>query len=512
MKACVLILVCMTLANFMASRAAKGDVRLAGVFGEGMVLQREANAPLWGWAQPGEKVTVSLGAASASAVADANGRWKAALPPMKAGGPFPLTVAGDKDTLTVRDVLVGEVWLCSGQSNMGTLLREEPNSAEEIKSADYPQIRLLRMPGVASPRPLDDAKVRWTPCSPQMAGGFPGAAYFFARKLHKDLGVPIGLLHAAVGDSSILTWMNPQAIFAEPALKFHADATRKLQEDYTRLAAEEAGKGPGRISNAFRSQGGFLYCGMISPLVGYGMRGAIWYQGEKDGGRPGEYPLLFKTMVGDWRRTWGQGDWPFLFVQISTYKGWGDVQAAPDPLPGEGTWGFIREAQTRCLAVANTAMAVSLDRQDFESAHPFNKKAVGERLALAALAKAYGKQIVYSGPMYESMRVEGDGNAGGSGSASARKVRLRFSQVGGGLVVEGAKGTNGFAIAGKDRKFVWAEVAVDRDSLLAWSQDVPEPAAVRYAWANFPYFGLANREGLPAPTFRTDDWPAPAVK
>lgn len=178
----------------------------------------------------------------------------------------------------------------------------------------------------------------------------------------------------------------------------------------------------------------------------------------------------------------------------------GDAQASPDPLPEEGTWGFIREAQTKCLAVANTAMAVSLDRQDFESAHPRNKREVGKRLALAALAKAYGKKIVYSGPMYESMQVEGS------------KIRVRFTHVGGGLVLEGGKGKNGFAIAGKDRKFVWADVTVDGDSLLVWSQGVPEPAAVRYAWANFPYFGLSNREGLPAPTFRTDDWLRPSVK
>jgi sialate O-acetylesterase len=233
---------------------------------------------------------------------------------------------------------------------------------------------------------------------------------------------------------------------------------------------------------------------MIAPLVGYGIKGFIWYQGEKDSGLYREYPRTFKAMLADLRRSWGQDDFPFLFVQLATYKGWGDVQAAPDPEPNEGTWGFIREAQTKCLAEPNTAMAVALDRVDFNDAHPKNKQAVGHRLALAALANVYGRDIVWCGPMYESMQIE------------ENKIRLRFRHVGGGPIVDGARGKNGFAIAGADRNFVWADVAVDGDTLLVWRDEIASPVAVRYAWANFPYFGLHNREGLPAPTFRTDDW------
>ena len=499
MKTSLRAIACLAVVIGAVCGAADAAVRVAGVFGDGMVLQGEANVPVWGWAEPGEKITVRLGEHAASVVAASDGKWRAVLPALKAGGPLAMTVAGAKDSLplTLKDVLVGDVWLCSGQSNMDTNLSREPNAAEEIRTVAYPQIRLFRVPTGASPAPRDDVKAQWVSCSPKTAGSFPSAAYFFARRLHKELGVPIGLLHAAVGDSSILTWMSPQALGSDPALNKHVVATEKLRKDFAPLMAKAR---PGSVPYALRSQGGFLYNGMVSPLAGYGIRGAIWYQGEKDGWRYQQYPLCFRAMVTDWRRSWGMGDFPFLFVQLSTYKGWGDVQAAPDPTPNEGTWGFIREAQTLCLAVPNTAMAVSLDRQDFNDAHPKNKRAVGERLALAALAKAYGKDIVHSGPMYESMKVEGG------------KIRLRFSHVGRGLVVDGAKGKNGFAVAGKDRKFVWAEVAVDGDTLVAWSKEVPEPAAVRYAWANFPYFGLSNKDGLPAPTFRTDDWPRPKAK
>ena len=483
-------LLCLALAH--AGALVHADVRLPSIFGDNMVLQREMKVPVWGWAKPGETVSVTLGAHQTATRAGEDGRWRVTLGPLKVGPALTMTVKGTNE-LTFANVAVGDVWLCSGQSNMDVGVRSALNAAEEIRNADHPRIRLFHVGRAAAIRPADDVKGRWVPCSPETVGAFSAAGYFFGRELHRELDVPIGLIHAAVGDSSIRTWMSPRALESDPALARHVATMQRLRASFDETMATVADR-PGSIPGPMRGDGGFLCNGMIAPLAGYGIKGKIWYQGEKDSGRYREYPRTFHAMLVDLRRTWGQGDFPFLFVQIATYKGWGDVQAAPDPLPNEGTWGFMREAQTKCLAEPNTAMAVSLDRADFENAHPRNKQAVGHRLALAALARVYGRDIVYSGPMYESMKVEGGA------------IRLRFTHVGGGLVVEGAKGKNGFAIAGADRKFAWADVRIDGETLLVSSEDVPAPVAVRYAWANFPYFGLSNKEGLPAPTFRTDEW------
>jgi sialate O-acetylesterase len=493
--------------------AALAEVRLPHVIGNDMVLQRDLPLPIWGWADPGEKVTVQLGPNTVAATADEKGNWRVKLPALPAGGPHELTVNG-KNTLKLSGILVGEVWLCSGQSNMEMGVGMVQNAKAEIAAADFPQIRLFCVPHRPSGLPVPDVDAAWKPCTPQTIaqvgwGGFSAAAYFFGRALHRELNVPIGLIESSWGGTLIEPWTPPEGFAGVPALKPFVAAIEKANADYrqalppaldalegwiktNRQALAEAGPLPptlGLPGHPLSSEGRptGLYYGMIHPLAPIAIRGAIWYQGESNAmSHDGmAYFDKMKALIGGWRQVWGQGDFPFYYVQLAPYR----YNCPATYLPE--AW----EAQVAALSIPNTGMIVTTDITDLGDIHPKNKVDVGKRLALWALAKAYGKtDIAYSGPLYKSMQVEGN------------KIRLSFEYTTGGLASRDGQPLTWFEIAGEDRKFAKAQAEIDGDAVVVFSPDVAKPVAVRLGWSQEAMPNLMNKAGLPASPFRTDKW------
>ncbi|TGE15922.1 sialate O-acetylesterase [Hymenobacter elongatus] len=444
-------------------------VRLPRLVGSNMVLQRNTALPIWGWAAPGERVVIIFqGHTYRTPATDTTGRWRIMLPPLRAGGPYSMLVKGH-NTIQLSNILVGDVWLASGQSNMEWPLQEEVlNFRQEIAAANYPRIRLLTVEKVTAASPQADfASDGWQECGPQTVGRFSAVAYFFGRSLHQHYHVPIGLISAVWSGTAAESWVSPATLRTLPGQPQHPFPTSGQAE--------------------FPS----IYNAMIAPLLPYALKGIIWYQGESNVSRAYQYRTLFPALIQDWRTRWGQGNLPFLFVQLAGYM-------RDQPEPAEYEWAELREAQLRTLAVPSTGMAVALDLGDPNDIHPRNKQPVGERLALAARRVAYHDSgVVASGPLLQAMRVQGN------------TVRLRFSQTGGGLVLKDPAGPylRGFALAGADQKFVWAQGRLEGQELVLYSDQVPTPVAVRYAWGNSPFPNLYNAEGLPASPFRTDDWP-----
>lgn len=455
-----------------ATAAVQGDVRLPKVFGDGMVLQQQTQAPVWGWADADEEVTVSLGDAKGTAKAGADGKWLVKLQTPAAGGPHVLTVKG-KNEVALKDVYVGEVWICSGQSNMEWTVAASLNPAEEAANAKFPQIRMIKVDHMATDKPQDDIPTQgWKECTPENAPHFSAVGYFFARHLHNELKVPVGMINTSWGGTICEAWTSPEALAAVPELKPIVD----------RPVAIDPAKPPAQQNPNQRS---VLYNGMLKPLVPFAIRGAIWYQGESNVGRAVQYRTLFPTMIADWRKQWGQGDFPFLFVQLAPFK-YGEPHLALAEL-----W----DAQVKTLSVPNTGMAVTWDIGDVQDIHPKNKQDVGKRLALWALANTYGKSdVIYSGPLYESMAVEGS------------KVRIKFKHAAGGLASKENKPLTHFQIAGEDQKFVDAQATIDGETVVVESPQVSAPKAVRFAWHGLAEPNLFNKAGLPASPFRTDDW------
>ena len=521
------VLVTVSVALLAGAQRLGADVTLPSIFRDDMMLQRDVLVSVWGTADAGERVTVTLGKQRPTAVADAAGKWTVKLAPLKAGGPFEMTVTG-KNTVKIANVLVGDVWLCGGQSNMAMSVRSSMNSAQETASADLPNIRLYRVVNRKADTPQDDVPGRWTVCSRRTVVAFSGAGYFFGRRLHKDLNVPIGLIHSNWGGTPAEAWTSQATLEADPAFKTTLDRWKKIIDGYPAAkakydtvltewrkavnTAKAEGKKPPRRprlpagpDSARRPAA--LYNAMIHPLTPFAIKGAIWYQGEANASRAPEYRKLLPALIRNWRTEWKQGDFPFLIVQLANFM-------AVSPNPTDTGWARLREAQTlTAKTVPNCGLAVIIDTGEARDIHPRNKQDVGKRLALVALAKTYGKTVVYSGPEYQSMKVEGD------------RVRITFTHIGGGLTTrtsempsasnmakEGYKFTlgsgpvKGFAVAGADKKFAWAQGKLDGDTVVLWSDKVTKPVAVRYAWANNPICNLYNREGLPAVPFRTDDW------
>jgi sialate O-acetylesterase len=457
--------------------AATAAVRLPALIGDHMVLQRGRPVPIWGWAEKGEEVTVSIAGQTLATKAGDDGRWKVVLAKLDVGQPLEMTVKGSFGTvIPLKNILVGEVWVCSGQSNMEMAVSKCNNGQEEVAAANCPQIHLFMVPNVEADEPIADVASAWTPCTPQSItangrGGFSAVAYFFGRQLQKELNVPVGLIDTTWSGTAAERWTSQKALKANPLLKSLA--------------------GVGNNS--------LIYNGMIAPLMPYAIRGAIWYQGEANVNRAFQYRTLLPAMIANWRADWGQGDFPFGFVQIApfSYHDAGGV----DPACGAELW----EAQAMTLKSApNTGMAVTVDiadvekihpkNKDLSGIHPMNKQEVGRRLALWAFAKVYGRELVYSGPIYKSMAVEGN------------NVRLQFDHVGGGLIASDGKPLSDFIIAGADQKFVPAVAKIDGCSIVVHSDQVAQPAAVRYAWHDDATPNLANKERLPASPFRTDSW------
>ncbi len=499
-----------TFVILVAAAVASADVRLPAVIGSNMVLQQGKPATIWGWAEPGEKINVSVSWLDMkwAVAADDQGNWSFQMAVPKVGGPYTMTLAG-KNVVELKNVLVGEVWVCSGQSNMQMSVRSSNDADREIAAADYPNIRLFSVKRTVAAEPQKDCEGQWSACTAETIPDFSAVAYFFGRYLHKELNIPIGLIHTSWGGTPAEAWtsdeyMKSDADF-EPILKRHNDAVaaypeamrqykEKLaqwQQDVEKAKAE--GKNPPNRpgepygpGNPHNPSG--LYNAMIAPLVPFSIQGAIWYQGESNAGRAYQYRKLFPAMIRSWRDSWGQGEFPFLFVQLANFM-------AVKDQPGDSAWAELREAQTMTLAMKNTGMAVIIDIGEANDIHPKNKQDVGARLALWALANTYGRGVVHSGPLYKSHRVDGN------------KVILSFDHVGGGLLAKDGEPLKGFAVAGPDKKFVWAEAKIEGETVVVGSDQVAEPVAVRYAWADNPVCNFYNKEMLPASPFRTDEWP-----
>ncbi len=490
--------------------AALADIKLPAVISDNMVLQGNKKVSIWGWAKPGEEVMVSVSwhRMRWAVTAGDNGKWMFKMNSPKAGGPYEMTISG-KNTITLKNIMVGEVWVCSGQSNMQWSVKQSANAEQEIAAADYPDIRLFTVERKVAEQPQSDCVGSWTLCSPQTVPGFSAAAYYFGRELHKELDVPIGLIHTSWGGTPAEAWTRRGILKEEidfaPILERYEDAVAKYPQameehkqkvEEWKKAVEKAKAEGGEIPRRPRAPFGpghphspsGLYNAMIAPLIPYGIGGAIWYQGESNASRACQYRKLFGRMIQNWRSDWGQDKFPFLFVQLANFM-------AVKPEPADSAWAELREAQLMTLALPNTGMAVIIDIGEANDIHPKNKQDVGKRLALWALARSYGKELVCSGPIYKSMKIEGE------------KIILHFDHVGVGLVAGPDEPLKGFAIAGADRKFVWADAKIDGDSVVVSSDEVSAPVAVRYAWADNPVCNLYNKEGLPASPFRTDDWP-----
>lgn len=451
----------------------RADVKPHILFSDGAVLQQGAKVPVWGTADDGEKVTVELQGQTVSTVAK-DGKWKVELANLKPGGPFELVING-KNSVKVPNILVGEVWVASGQSNMEWSVSASADVEKVKAGAKLPQVRFFKVPHVTSDTPLDTVAAKWGEVTPESVGGLSAVAYHFAKDIHQTQKVPVGVLQTAWGGTICEAWASRPGLTANETIK------KQILDPYD--AAVKDGKkvgGPNRPT--------VLYNGMIAPLVPYAIKGAIWYQGESNAGRAYQYRTLFPLMIEDWRKVWGQGDFPFLFVQLAPYM-------KIEEEPKESQWAELREAQLfTSLKTKNTAQAVITDVGDEKDIHPKQKEPVGLRLALAGRALAYGEKVVYSGPVYDSMKVDGN------------KAVLSFKHVGAGLVGKGGP-LQGFTIAGEDKKFVKADAQLLDDKIVVSSPQVAKPVAVRYGWANCPVVNLWNKDGLPASPFRTDDFP-----
>jgi sialate O-acetylesterase len=635
----------MSVLVFLFSNTLYADVTLPYVLSDNMVLQRDVPVNIWGWAEPGEKVTVTMNGQKGSAKATKSGEWKVQLKPLAAGGPYEMTIKG-KNSIVLKNILVGDVWMCGGQSNMEFPLSQSRNWLSDKSTLDNPNIRLFYVPKNMSMKPLQNTKeTRWQVCNEESASVFSAVGYYFGKDLNKELNIPIGLINSNWGGTDIETWISLETMYADKDFTAAIDKIKtqdldQLQKDAEKnikkwqnavdnedpgivnkwylpetdasgwkimrlpqawegaglpaldgvvwfrkevaVGAAEAGKeaiislGPiddsdetylngvkiGKTENRYDTPrfykvaagalkagvnvisikvidtgggGGLwgmdnqlyleaggnrislagdwhykvgldlpapkeasspnsfpalLYNGMINPLVQFPIKGVIWYQGENNAGNYIKYRSLFPAMIKDWRNKWNVGDFTFLFVQLANYM-------EPSQFPQQSTWAGLREAQTMTLAEPKTGMAVIIDIGEAKNIHPRNKDDVGYRLSLAALKVTYGKDIVYSGPMFKSMEVNGD------------KIVLEFDHVGTGLLVKDKYGyLKSFTIAGSDKKFTWAKAYLaPGNKVIVTSDVIKNPVAVRYAWADNPDdANLYNQEGLPASPFRTDNW------
>jgi sialate O-acetylesterase len=492
--------------GFVSLRA---EVKPNGLFVDNAVLQQGATVPIWGTAREGEAVTVQFGEQKVSTTAQ-GGKWSVTLKDLKASAtPQTLTITGD-NALVLKNIVVGEVWLCGGQSNMERQLGLRPpqppleNWEQEAASADYPLIRHFLVAHASSDKPVEDVKAEWTVCSPQTVAGFSAVGYYFGRDLFKAMNVPVGLIHSSVGGTKAELWTPRTALEANPETKvsvekyeqeiaslpqrleqFKSDEPKLLEKynadvEKAKLEGKPAPRKPAPPRPPLAP--GAHYNAMIQPLLPYAIRGVIWYQGEANAGTPKLYRTLLPVLISEWRKVWGQGDFPFLFVQLAPYRG-----TSPE----------MRESQLQIWQkTPGTAMTVIVDAGDADNIHPSRKEPVGARLALSARALAYGEKIEYSGPVYDTMKVAGN------------QAVLSFTHVGSGLQAHDGE-LKGFTIAGADKVFVPATAVIQGDTVMVNSAAVPLPVAVRYGWINVPDVNLLNKEGLPASPFRTDDWETP---
>lgn len=497
----------LTILSILYYSVTYADIRLPAIFGNNMVLQRNMNIPIWGWGDPGEKVVVRLGEHSAKTKTGPDGKWKLYFNPLESGGPYQLTISG-KNKIVISNVLIGEVWICSGQSNMAMTVGKSFNAKEEIASANNPNIRFFQVKRAKTGQPLNDvfddpafsrALVnKWVSCDSTTVGNLTAVGYYFIKNIYKELNVPVAIISASWGGTAAEAWTPLEALANNKDLNTilndwpdYVNEGKWIQKIYSdHLKEVEVAKAQKKEKPVYFNQPSVLFNGMIAPIIPYGIRGVTWYQGEANVFRAHQYGSLFPVMIDSWRNKWNQGDFPFLFVQLANYM-------KPADKPKDANWAELREAQTLTLKKEpNTGMAVIIDLGEANNIHPKNKQDVGKRLALSALKVAYKKNIVYSGPMYESIEI------------NEPEVRVKFKEIGEGLMTINKYGyVNGFALAGADKIFYWAKAyIINKDTIKVICDKVSTPKFVRYNWSNNPGdTNLYNKEGLPASPFRTDN-------
>jgi sialate O-acetylesterase len=472
----------------------RAEVTLAPLLRDHAVLQSNQPVPIWGWAKPGAHVTVAFAGQNVGATAEGDGSWVALLSPLEVNQKASDLVATGGNTVTIHDILVGEVWLCSGQSNMEFTV-DDPvrtdfrvlNAPQEVGAANYPLIRQFRVARRASPDASATFDGSWSVCSPETVAAFTAVGYFFARDIHRRLGVPVGLINSAWGGTGIEAWISPasqadlsrQAVAAGHAIPPEIQPRRPGPPDPRWSSGKDTvGEGDPTIPTS-------LFNGMINPLLPYSVRGILWYQGEHNAGQPARYEPLFLSLITHWRLHLGNPELPFYWVQLANFKTASDASGR--------SWAFLREAQARALTLPATGQAVTIDIGDPRTVHPRNKQEVGRRLALIAKAKVYGIPVDFSGPVFEWAAREG----------SRMRVHFKFADN---ALTAGAKPLQSFEIAGADRHFHPAVATIEGGTVVVYAPEVREPVAVRYAWSDDPEANLYNGAGLPAMPFRSDDW------
>ncbi len=514
MKQKILILGLMTLILPLA----QADVTLSPLFSDHMVLQRDKENYVWGWADAGEAITITFDGHTRSTQADSTGSWYVKLPKSSLGEAKTMTIKGN-NAITINNVLMGDVWVCSGQSNMEWRVSQSKDPKKESAAANYPNIRYFQVPRGVALTEQSHLKGEWVETTPETVSNFSAVSYYFGRTLHKDLDIPIGLISTSWGGTNIETWISQSATE-------HSETYSDLNKAWAPDIAEHGetiysyftftGKGRVKMPKTkmpstewWPTAPSFAYNAMIAPLWRYGITGAIWYQGESNASRAYQYRDLMQTLITDWRNQFGQGDFPFFITQLANFK-------ERDTVPVESDWAELREAQSMAAAqMDNVGIATIIDIGEAKDIHPKDKQGVGYRLGQSALNIAYNKNVLASGPTYKSMKIKGN------------KIVLSFDNVGKGLKARDGI-LKGFAIAGKDQKFVWANAEIKgKNKVIVWKGSVSNPIAVRYAWANNPASTLYNSQGgglkmdacvpvfyqsqpglrLPASPFRTDDFP-----
>jgi sialate O-acetylesterase len=504
---------------FLFTATLAAEIKLPAVIGSHMVLQQEKPIRIWGWAEPGENITVTFDSQKARASADSKGRWEVLLAEMKAKeGPLQMIISGSRSqTVSLEDILLGEVWVSSGQSNMEWELRRTHSPTPEIRRADFPGIRFFHVPRKISTQPLDDVEAEWKVCLPETARDFSAVAYYFGRELHQKLDVPVGLISTRWGGTRIEPWTPVEGFSSSPELLDVLDQKRSADEEYRKAVADflpelknwiEMSESalsqkrtiplpPEMVRHPFYDPQAptSLYNAMVHPLIRFSIRGVIWYQGEANLNDGPVYTKKMEALIDGWRKVWNLGDFPFFYVQLAPYAyEYLPVEEGSDILD-DYRLPLIWEAQFNALQIPNTGMAVTTDISSLYDIHPQNKRDVGYRLSLWALAKVYGwKDLVYSGPLYKSMAVEGN------------KIRIEFEHVGGGLISLDDRPLTWFEVADQDRTFYKAIAEIEGDSVLVWNEKIKNPVAVRFGWHQLAEPNLGNKEGLPASPFRTDRW------
>ncbi|MDG2126050.1 MAG: sialate O-acetylesterase, partial [Verrucomicrobiales bacterium] len=494
--------------------SASAELKLPAIFGDHMVLQQKLANPVWGWDEPETQVTVSFNGQTKQATAGDDGKWTVKLDPVPANAnPATIKITGTSER-TLTDVLVGEVWMCSGQSNMGWPVTGDWKFQVETLASNHPNLRLISVPQVGTQEPQNDFNGKWEAATPKTCANFSAVGFYYGRYLHEILGVPVGLIDNAWGGSAAEAWIRRDTLDSAPQFTAlaadwkqreagltgpEAEAKHATAVEKWKTAAAEAKAAGKRPPRAPRGPGGTLkgnqrpgniFAGVVHPTLPYGIKGVIWYQGESNAGRAHEYASLFPFMIEQWRKEWGQGDFPFYWVQLADFRNETDT-------PGDDSWAELRESQTKTLSLPNSGQAVIIDIGEANDIHPKNKYDVAARLVRWALNRDYGyENIEPQSPTYSSMEIDGN------------KANLTFTHVDNGLRTIDTNEVQGFAVCGEDKNWHWATAKITaKNTITVSSEAVGNPVAVRYAWATNPVCNVHSRNGLPLTPFRTDDFP-----